>query len=157
MLDPSWCQTLWFSIGFTTNTNTCDSKNGKRVRGINTKNNVTALPNKLALCSLTSPLLCRIADTMIKEVVYASAARSLASLGSAQLAPRGGSEELPEKPQRGPGGLQRDHKTAPRKSSKKDPEKLQRDSQRSPQRAQTMPCFETLKGANMYGFLFVLQ
>ena len=68
---------------------TCDSKNGKRVRGIIAKHNVTALPNKLALCSLPSPLLARIARTMIKEVVYASAARSLASLGSAQLAPRG--------------------------------------------------------------------
>ena len=54
-----------------------------------------ALPNKFALCSLPSPLLARIARTMIKEVVYASAARSLASLGSAQLAPRG-AEMLPD-------------------------------------------------------------
>ena len=91
---------------------TCDSKNGKRARGMNTKHRVTALPSKLALCSLPSPLLPRIARTMIKEIIHASAARSLASLGSAQLAPRG-AEELPEKPQREPRGNQKTTKQLP--------------------------------------------
>ena len=49
---------------------------------------------------------------MIKEIIHASAARSLASLGSAQLVPRR-AEELPEKPQREPRGNQKTTKQLP--------------------------------------------
>ena len=54
--DPYWCQNVWFSIGFIRKTETCDSKNGKRARGICAKFNVTLLDCKLAIC--TSLCLC---------------------------------------------------------------------------------------------------
>ena len=79
---------FWFSIGFTTKTKTCDSKNGKRARGMNTNQRLTLLKSELALCSSLAPSLTWLALTMITQTIHPSAARSLASLGSAHLAPR---------------------------------------------------------------------
>ena len=83
--DPLKCQNVWFSLGFTAKTKTCDSKNGKRARGISAKERLSLLESKLALYNSPCPrsfhsLLRRSANKV------SSAARSLASLGSTQLA-----------------------------------------------------------------------
>ena len=107
-------------------------------RGMNTKHRVTALPSKLALCSLPSPLLPRIARTMIKDIIHASAARSLASLGSAQLAPNGAQKsprEAQERPQRNAKRPQNGSQEKLLKAPQNDPERLQRTPQRDSKRS----------------------
>ena len=86
-MEPFIFKNVWFFIGFTEGRETRNSKNGKRARGINTKHRLMHLRGLPSLPSL--------AFTIKKETIDSSAAQSLASLGSAQLAPwvpRKGSE-----------------------------------------------------------------
>ena len=89
-------------MGLQQNTKTCKSKNGKRDRGMNTKHNVIVLRRMLALCNQPRPSLPQAIWTLNKHILHASAARSLASLGSAQLAPNGAQKSSQRSPRETP-------------------------------------------------------
>ena len=127
-----------------------DSKNGKRARGMNMKHRLTQLGSKLALCSSSSPSLPSLAFTMTKVIIDSSAARSLASLVSALLAPgvpRKSSETTSYKitprlsqrntrecPERAPKRAKRRHQKEPREGPRDAPERAPERPQRGPQR-----------------------
>ena len=64
------------------------SNNGKRARGVCTKHRFTHLKRKCAISNLPLPSLALLALTRVQQTISGSAARSLASLGSAQLVPK---------------------------------------------------------------------
>ena len=105
---------------------TCDSKNGKRVRGISAKDRLSLLESKLALYSSPCP---RSFHLLIRKSTnkVSSAVRKLALLGSTQLAPGGPREarEAKKKPERFPQNLKR---ASPRDAPEEPSQKQQKNA-----------------------------